>query len=74
MKCVKDIESKQFNCLKRCEGLQVTSFDALKPAPEFQNTTQELLEDYKKFNGIKAFNSKQLKYRNLYYVYIPYRF
>ena len=55
MKCVKDIESKQFNCLKRCEGLQVTSFDALKPAPEFQNTTQELLEDYKKFNGIKAF-------------------
>ena len=49
---MKDVESKTFPILKKCEGLQVTSFDALRPAPALQNTTKELLKDYQKFKGM----------------------
>ena len=52
MKCVKDIESKRFHCLKKCEGLQVTSFDAMEPASELKNITKELSKDYQRFKGM----------------------
>ena len=52
MQCVKNVDYKKINCLKNCRGLQVTSFDVLKPAPELSSITATLLKDYQRFKGV----------------------
>ena len=52
MQCVKIVDHKKFHCLKNCRGLQVTSFDALEPAPELNRITAQLSKDYQNFKGV----------------------
>ena len=52
MECVMNIEVKEFGCMKKCEGLQVTSYDSFKPDPQIQRISDELLREYNMFKGI----------------------
>ena len=52
MECVEKIEVKRFDCMKKCEGLQVTSYDSFKPDPQIQRISDELLREYNVFKGI----------------------
>ena len=52
MECVKNIEVKESDCIKKCEGLQVTSYDSFKPDPQIQRISDELLREYNMFKGI----------------------
>ena len=52
MECVKNIEVKGSGCMKKCEGLQVTSYDSFKPDPQIQKLSDELLREYNVFKGI----------------------
>ena len=52
MECVQNIEVKESDCMKKCEGLQVTSYDSFKPDPQIQKLSDELLREYNVFKGI----------------------
>ena len=38
--------------MKKCEGLQVTSYDSFKPDPQIQRISDELLREYNMIKGI----------------------
>ena len=52
MECVKNIEVKRSGCRKKCEGLQVTSYDYFKPDTQIQRISDELLREYNMYKGI----------------------